>query len=92
MCSWERGSAQWSNDIGDDRLAELVSDAETAPAETRDPENGEAETKSTAQVVESLVRSIQAEPTGGTPWGWIGAGLLVFAVVLIALDRVVRRR
>jgi hypothetical protein len=85
----------WSDDIGDDRLAELVREAETPPAETRNAETGEAESgeaKSTAQVVESLVRSIQAEPAGGTPWGWIGVGLATFAIALIAFDRLVRRR
>ena len=90
----------WSDDIGADRLAELVRKAETAtaesgPAPTRDPDTGNAEpadTVSTAQVVESLVRSVQAEPTGGTPWGWIGAGLVLFAIAAIAVDRLIRRR
>ena len=46
-----------------------------------------------SSTVETLVRSVQAEPTSETPWGWIGAGLLVLAVaVLIVFDRVVRRR
>ena len=71
----------WSDDIGDDRLAELIRDAQAIDAD------------STYEVVEALVRSVQAEPAGSdTPWGWIGAGLLIFAVGLIALDRVVRRR
>lgn len=70
----------WSDDIGDDRLAELVRDSQAANTGA-----------SAVEVVESLVRSVQAEPTSGTPWRWIGAGLAVLAIFLIALDRVRRR-
>ncbi len=70
----------WSDDIDDDRLAELVRDAQTPGGPV-------------VSTVETLVRSVQAEPTSETPWGWIGAGLLVLAVgVLIVFDRVARRR
>jgi hypothetical protein len=75
------GLGAWSDDIGDDRLAELVRDSQAT-----------ASGASTIEPVESLVRSIQAEPTGGTPWGWIGLALAVFAIALIAFDRVVRRK
>jgi hypothetical protein len=68
----------WSDDIGDDRLAELVRDAEKTDA------------GSTAQVVQSLVRGVQAEPTGGPPWGWIGGGLVIFAIALLGADRLIR--
>jgi hypothetical protein len=57
----------WSNDIGGDRLAELI-------AQAREGKSG----ASPAFVVESLVRSVQAEPVdSGPPWGWIGVALLV---------------
>lgn len=70
----------WSDDIDDDHLAELVREAR-APDE---PLFSSAET---------LVRSVQAEPASETPWGWIGAVLLVLAVAaLIVFDRAVRAR
>jgi len=73
----------WSNEIGEERLAELV--ARASPG-------GSA--ASPAAAVELLVRSVQAEPvSGGVPWGWVGAALLGLAVVaLVAYDRLVRRR
>ena len=73
----------WSNDIEDDRLAQLVADAS--------PSNS---SESLAVVVASLVRSVQAEPVdAGPPWGWIGAALVVVALGgLVAFDRQVRRR
>jgi hypothetical protein len=71
----------WSDDIGDDRLAELVRDSQAANTGA-----------SAVEVVESIVRSVQAEPTSSTPWRWIGAGILIFAIALIAFDRAVRRR
>ena len=72
----------WSNEIGTDRLAELVAAA-----------RGDKSGISPAFVVESLVRSVQAQPVGsGPPWGWIGAALLGCAVVaLFAFDRLTRR-
>jgi hypothetical protein len=72
----------WSNDIGADRLAELV-------AAARQDESG----VSPAFVVESLIRSVQAEPVAsGPPWRWIGVALVVLALVgLMVLDRRVRR-
>ena len=72
----------WSNEIGTDRLAELV----TAAQEDKPG-------ISPAFVAESLVRSVQAEPVGSaTPWGWIGAVLLATALgALVAFDRLSRR-
>jgi len=73
----------WSNDIAADRLAELVSAAQ-----------GNKSGTSPAFVVESLVRSVQAEPVAsGPPWRWIGAALVLLALGgLVLLDRRVRRR
>jgi hypothetical protein len=73
----------WSEDIGEDRLAELVSEARATPRAA-----------SPATAVESLVRSVQAEATDSDPpWGWIAAGMLVVAAgALVAFDRAVRRR
>jgi hypothetical protein len=73
----------WSEDIGGERLAELVSAADAA-----------APGAPPAAQVESLVRAVQAEPTDwDPPWGWIAAGMLVVAVAgLVAFDRAVRRR
>jgi hypothetical protein len=72
----------WSNDIGADRLAELVAAARTDTSGT-----------SHASVVESLVRNVQAEPIdSGAPWGWVGAVFLGFAAVsLVAFDRLTKR-
>ena len=72
----------WSNDIGDDRLAELVRDARAgnagAPA---------------AAIVASLVRGVKAEPTSNTPWALIGLVLLVLGSgAFVALHRITRRR
>lgn len=53
----------WSNDIGEARLAELVTAARTTKTGT-----------SPAAIVESLVRSMQSEPVdSGPPWGWTGS-------------------
>lgn len=73
----------WSNDVGADRLADLITAARTAKTGT-----------SPAAMVESLVRSVQAEPVdSGLPWGWVGAGLVVIALgALFAYDRSSRRR
>jgi hypothetical protein len=73
----------WSDQIGDDRLDELVSAAQTG-------EPG----ASLVTVVRSLVGSVQAEPVDkGPPWGWIGATMVVLALgSLAAFDRLVRRR
>jgi hypothetical protein len=73
----------WSNEIGDDRLDELVSAAQT-----------EEPGASLATIARSLVHSVQAEPVdSGPPWGWIGAALVVLALgSLAAFDRLVRRR
>jgi hypothetical protein len=72
----------WSEDIGEERLAELVAAAEA-------PQAG-----SPAAAVESLVRAVQAEPTDwDPPWGWIAVAMLVLAAAaLVAFDRSVRRR
>jgi hypothetical protein len=73
----------WSDEIGDERLDELV---RTAQAQTR--------AQPPSVVAETLVRSVQAEPVPWKPpWGWIGGGLLAVALVgLVFLDRAVRRR
>ena len=72
----------WSSDIRDDRLAELVAEAQALGAGLPP-----------AAVVESLARSVQAEPTGDAPWSWIAAVLLVLAVgSAVAFGLVVRRR
>ncbi len=66
----------WSDDIGDDRLAELIREARSDSAGA-----------SPAVMAESLVRAVQAEPTTDTPWLWLGAaalalgGLAAFAAV-----------
>jgi hypothetical protein len=72
----------WSDDIGADRLAELIAAARTDKSGS-----------SPAVVVESLIRRVQAEPVdSGTPWGWIGAVFLGFAAVsLVAFDRLTKR-
>ena len=57
----------WSDDIGDDRLAELVAEAQAE------------EKGSPAAMTEALVRSVQAEPTSRTPWAPIGIALVVLA-------------
>jgi len=73
----------WSDNIGEGRLAALVNDASAAKSGT-----------SPAVVVESLVRSVQAEPVSSdVPWGWIGVGLAVAAgAALVGYDRLVKRR
>ena len=72
----------WSDDIGDDRLAELVRDAEAVDA------GG-----SPAAAVEALVRSVQDEPTDGAPWGLIGVAVLVLmCVALVAYHLAMRGR
>lgn len=73
----------WSDEIGDDRLLELVSAARSEKA------GG-----SFATMVRSLVRGVQAEPVdAGPPWGLIGAVPVALAVgSLAAFDRLVRRR
>jgi hypothetical protein len=72
----------WSEDIGDERMTELVRAAE------------QASTTSPAVKVESLVRSVQAEPVDSDPpWLWIGVALLVAAVgALVAFDRLATRK
>jgi hypothetical protein len=72
----------WSNDIGDDRLAELVREART--------DNAGA---SAAVVVASLVRGVQAESTSNTPWALLGLVLLVLGSgAFVAVHRISRRR
>jgi len=73
----------WSNELGASRLEELVDHARTSKSGT-----------SPASVVESLVRSVQAEPLDSRPpWAWIGVILLATALgALVAFDRLVRRR
>ena len=72
----------WSEDIGEERLTELVLAAEQQAA------------ASPAAMVESLVRSVQAEPVDSDPpWVWIGVALLVVAVgALVAFDRLATRK
>lgn len=73
----------WSADIGEDRLGELVALSGVSQSSA-----------SPAATVESLVRSVQAEPSRGrAPWGWIaGVSLALCVGSLVVLDRWVRRR
>ena len=72
----------WSADIDEDRLAELVGEAQAGNQ------------ASPVAAVDDLVRTVAAEPTGGSvPWGWLGAALVVLAVAaLVAADLLGRRR
>lgn len=72
----------WSDEIDDERLAALVLAAERQAS------------ASPAAAVESLVRSVQAEPVDSDPpWVWIGVVLLVVALgALVALDRLATRK
>lgn len=73
----------WSNDIGEDRLAELVREARAGTSGA-----------SPAALVESLVRDVQSESPTETRWGWIVAALLIVSAlgVVVAVHRVGRRR
>jgi hypothetical protein len=71
----------WSEDIGEERLGELVRDAQAL------------DTASPAGTVEALVRSVQDEPTGGLPSAVIGVALVVLASgAFVAYHRLTRRR
>ena len=71
----------WSNEISDERLAKLV-------AEARATNTG----ASSAELVGSLVRSVQKESADSTPWGWLLAVIAALALVsLLVLARVSRR-
>jgi hypothetical protein len=73
--------AAWSDEIGEERLAELVRDAQS---------QGGA---SPATTVEALVRSVQDEPTENTPWALIGVALVVMAAgAFVAYHWLTRRR
>jgi hypothetical protein len=71
----------WSDDIGDDRLAELEREAQIAGG------------GSPAATAEALVSSVQAEPTSRTPWALIGIALLILASgAFVVYHRLGRRR
>lgn len=71
----------WSEDIGEDRLAELVREAHAAGG------------GSPAAMMDALVRSVQDERTGDTPWAVIGVVLVVLASgAFVAYHWIARRR
>ena len=71
----------WSNEISDERLAKLVSEARASNA-----------AGSSAELVGSLVRSVQTESADSTPWGWLLAVIAALAIgSLLVFARVSRR-
>lgn len=71
----------WSNEISVERLARLVAEAQAGDA------GG-----SSAELVGSLVRSVQKESADSTPWGWLLAAIAALAIgSLLVLARVSRR-
>ena len=72
----------WSDDIGAERLAELVHEARS----------GNRSAPPSA-MVESLVRAVQAEPTTGTPWRWLGTAAVALGglVAFVTVHRLRRR-
>jgi len=72
----------WSDDIGDDRLAELIREARSDTAGA-----------SPAAMAESLVRAVQAEPATDAPWRWLGAAVLALGGLgaFVAVHRFRRR-
>ena len=70
----------WSDQMDDDRLADLVADAQ-ATEESATP----------AEMVGSLVRSVQAESADTTPWGWLGGFTVVALGSLLVLGLLSRR-
>ena len=71
----------WSNDIDDERLAELERLARVAGG------------GSPAATVEALVRSVQAEPASSSmPWAFLGVVLLVLAAGAFVLFHRLGRR
>jgi hypothetical protein len=71
----------WSNEISDGRLAELEAEARASDA------GG-----TPAELVGSLVRSIQTESADDTPWGWLLAVIAALAIgSLLVLARISRR-
>ena len=72
----------WSNEISDERLAELVEEARAGNA------GG-----SSAELAGSLVRSVQSESADSTPWGALLAAIAALALgSLLVLTLVSRRR
>jgi hypothetical protein len=69
----------WSEDVGNDRLAELEAEAKAGGG-------------SPAATVEALVRRVQAESTSDTPWPLLIASLvLLLSAAFVAYHRLVRR-
>ena len=71
----------WSNEISEERLARLVSEARASNTDG-----------SSAELVGSLVRSVQTESVDSTPWGRLLAVIAALAIgSLLVLARVSRR-
>lgn len=71
----------WSNELSDDRLAELVAAARAGNA------GG-----TSGEVVRSLVRSVQDESADSTPWGWLIAVIAALAIGSLLVLGLVSRR
>ena len=71
----------WSNEMSEERLAELVTEAQ--------PANGGG---TSAALVRALVRSVQVESADTTPWGWLSAAIAALAIGSLLMLALVSRR